>query len=181
MYIHKLASSMTAFIIGAALLTAIGCADSSDSPQSEATPLPDGLFLTEAPGGVQAITDLKSTAKEGDEVVVQVIVGGKMAPIVEGRASASIIDASLANPCTSEDDHCKTPWDYCCTPTEDITANLANLQVLDDQGKVLSADLAPRIEPLSVLTVRGIVGPRPDAKVLTINATGIYIAAGASE
>ena len=181
MNIHKFTATLTTFILGTALLTAIGCADNGEAPQTDAAPLPDALFLSEAPEGVQAITDLKSTAKEGDEVVVKVIVGGKMDPIVEGRASAAIIDASLANPCTSEDDHCKTPWDYCCTPTEDVTANLANLQILDDQGKVLAADLSSKIEPLSVLTVRGIVGPRPDAQVLTINATGIYIAAGASE
>ena len=137
--------------------------------------LPDAVFLTEAPEGIQTIKDLKASAQEGDEVVVRVIVGGTEDTIVKGRASAAIIDASIENPCLGDDDHCPTPWDYCCTPQENRTANLATLQVTDETGNVLKAELAPRIKPLTTLVIKGIVGPRPDEQVLTINAQGIYI------
>lgn len=159
-----------------AALTLIACNSKEDSTEGDATAaLPQTLFLSEAPQGIQSIASLKTTAKEGDEVIVRAVVGGNMNPIVEGRASASIMDAGIANKCVSEDDHCTTPWDYCCTPQEDITQNLATLQITDDTGKVLKADLAPRIQPLTTLVIKGIVGPRPDEQVLTINAQAIYI------
>jgi hypothetical protein len=169
---------------GSALLTGCGGDDSAStsnrtdasSEQANAsTGLPDGLFLDTAPEGAKPIKELKASAEQGDEVVIRVVVGGRVEPIVEGRASAAVIDAGLENICLSEEDHCKTPWDYCCAAPEDITANLANLQVVDDEGRVVSADLSKHIKPLSTLVVRGTVGPRPDKQVLMVNATGIYI------
>ncbi len=171
-------------LLTATVMLFAGCGQSgsnSNTPGPDAgnaAALPAGLFLDTAPDGAQPITALKETAEEGDEVVVHVIVGGKMQPHVAGRASAAIIDAGLDNPCTSEDDHCQTPWDYCCTPQEDITANLATLQIVDSDGRPLAVDLAEQLPPLAVLTIRGTVGPRPDPQVLTINATGIYIEQG---
>lgn len=156
------------------VLTACGGEEATQEVES-ASQLPEAVFLTQAPEGIQSITALKANAKEGDEVVVRVIVGGSENPIVAGRASASIIDASVENACLGEDDHCPTPWDYCCTPQESLTANLATLRVTDETGKVLKAELAPRIKPLTTLVVKGIVGPRPDEQVLAIDAQGIYI------
>lgn len=170
-------------LLSAALLLVPGCGggDSADnSPGDTATAqLPAGLILESAPEGATSILELKASASEGDEVVVHVVVGGKMEPHVAGRASAAIIDAGLDNPCTGEDDHCQTPWDYCCTPQEEITANLATLQIVDENGRPLAIDLADQLPAMAVLTIRGVVGPRPDPQVLTINATGIYIEQGA--
>lgn len=162
-------------------LTLIACggedapAKDDNANASLTASLPASLFMTDAPEGVQPIASLKTSAKEGDEVVVRVVVGGSDDPIVKGRASAAIIDAAIENPCNSDDDHCKTPWDYCCTPQEEITKNRATLQVTDQAGAVLKTELAPRIQPMSILIVKGIVGPRPDDQVLTINAQSIYI------
>lgn len=172
-------------LLCAALVFAAGCGGGDSADNGGDTPgdgaaaaLPDGLILTSAPEGAQSIIALKESASEGDEVVVHVIVGGKMDTHVDGRASAAIIDAALDNPCTGEDDHCQTPWDYCCTPQEVITANLATLQIVDADGRVLATDLSKTLPEMTVLTVRGVVGPRPDPQVLTINATGIYIEQG---
>jgi len=147
----------------------------TDSGTPLSTDLPAGMLLDTAPDGVQTIFDLKASAKEGDEVVVRVVVGGDMNPMVEGRAAMKIIDASLANPCTGDDDHCQTPWDYCCTPQEEITANLASLQILDADGRVMVVDLSKTLAPMTTLVIRGSVGPRPAPAALVINATGIYI------
>lgn len=157
-------------------LTIVGCSDSKDDTYSAGTTtLPESLFVETAPKGAQTIEELKASSKEGDEVVVEVIVGGSRDPIVAGRASAFIVDAGLYNKCVSEDDHCDEPWDYCCTPREALKNSMANLQVVDADGRVLSADFSEKIKPLSKLLVRGVVGPRPDPQVLTINATAIYI------
>jgi len=177
----------SARLIAAALLAllplAAGCDRSGNATQDEdaatteaaAASLPEGLFLAAAPQGVESIAALKQTAEEGDEVVTRAVVGGRIEPIVEGRASATIVDAGLENTCLVEDDHCPTPWDYCCQPPQTVTGHLATLQVVDADGRILAADLSQRIEPLSTLVVRGVVGPRPDPQVLTINANGIYV------
>ncbi|XAL99664.1 hypothetical protein OT109_19055 [Phycisphaeraceae bacterium D3-23] len=179
-FVHK--PFLFSVLLTLSLVLAAGCGKTDagktgpGSDTGDTASLPDGLFLASAPEGAQTIASLKENASEGDEVVVHVVVGGRMDPLVAGRASAAIIDAGLDNPCTGEDDHCQTPWDYCCTPPEDITANLATLQVVDAEGRVLAADLSDMFQPMAVLTVRGVVGARPDPQVLTINATGIYIA-----
>lgn len=172
--IHPTRLAYTA-IAGLILLTLAACGGEDATTQTQDASLPESLFLSEAPEGIQSIASLKATAKEGDEVVVYAVVGGTTDPIVDGRASAAIIDAAIENPCLKEDDHCPIPWDYCCTPQENRTANLATLQVTDEAGMILKANLAPRIEPLTKLVIKGTVGPRPDAQVLTINAQGIYI------
>ncbi|MBX2850188.1 MAG: hypothetical protein KTR15_00415 [Phycisphaeraceae bacterium] len=165
-----------AALLAAILLVLTACGGEEATQEvGPASQLPETVFLAEAPQGIQSISSLKAGAKEGDEVVVRVVVGGTENPIVQGRASAAIIDASIENPCLSEDDHCPIPWDYCCTPQENRTANLATLRITDDAGQVLKAELAPRIKPLTTLVIKGIVGPRPDEQVLTIDAQGIYI------
>ena len=167
-----------ASLLMALLLVLTACSGEEAAQQGGSTSqLPETVFLTEAPEGIQTIMSLKAIAKEGDEVIVRVIVGGTEDPIVKGRASAAIIDVSIENPCLGDDDHCPTPWDYCCTPLENRTANLATLRITDEAGKVLKAELEPRIKPLTTLVVKGIVGPRPDEQVLTIDAQGIYIEA----
>lgn len=173
--------SATVMLLLIATLMLPGCGSSEERAQEQDTSaqLPESVFLAQAPEGIQTIASLKATAQEGDEVVVRVVVGGTEKPIVEGRASATVIEAGIKNPCLDEDDHCPTPWDYCCSPQESRTANLANLRITDGAGQVLEADLASRIKPLTTLVVRGIVGPRPNEKALTINALGIYIEDGA--
>lgn len=174
-------STLTSFSLAVGLsVVMLGCGESG-------TPSPDGdrgssavapetdLFLSEAPEGAKSVVELKASAKEGDEVVMRVIVGGNMSPMVEGRMSMNVIDAELENPCMGEDDHCQTPWDYCCTPGEDKTANMATVQVVDADGRAVSAGWGDKVGPLAVLTIKGVVGPRASAESLVVNATGIYV------
>ena len=155
----------------------IGCGGSdTDAGTDDGGVLPEGLFLTTAPQGISAVKDLKGSAQEGDEVVVRVVVGGTEAdPLVQGRASAQIIDAGLDNHCLSEDDHCEKPWDYCCTAKEDKFPQMATLNVTDGQGKILPVGLDSKIQPGSTLVVKGLVASRVNQETLTINATGIFV------
>jgi len=164
----------------ACLLLLVGCGGNEEAAgpaeiAGSRDTLPDGIMLSSAPDGATPVQELKANAEEGDEVVVRVVVGGRMDPIVEGRASTVAVDANLENRCTSEDDHCKTPWDYCCAAPEALNANLATVQVVDEDGRVIAANLSEHFQPLSKLVVKGIVGPRPAPNVLSINATGIYV------
>jgi len=167
--------------LGVALLLSPACRKTEDTQStgpSASTTLPASLFLDASPEGVTSIASLKASAQEGDAVVVKVVVGGRKQTFVANRAVMTVIDAALDNPCTAEDDHCPTPWDYCCTPPEQRLPNMASVQILGPDARALTADLntVAELKPLSVLVIQGTVGPRPDDTTLTINATGIYVA-----
>ncbi|MHC4926690.1 MAG: hypothetical protein ACYTER_05055 [Planctomycetota bacterium] len=156
-----------------------GCRDSSEPPaETAADALPDSLFLAAEPAGIQSISALKSDAKEGDTVVIKAVVGGRQKVFVNSRAVMAVIDAELKNPCTVEDDHCATPWDYCCTPSEQLLSQMASVQIVGSDSRPLAVDLSAveNLKPLTTLVIQGTVAPRPDQASLVINATGIYVA-----
>ena len=152
-------------------------ADSISDSKSATVSLPDGIFLNKAPKDATPIPDLKMTAKEGDEVLIHVVIGGRVRPFVDNRSIMTVVEATMSNQCTVPDEHCKTPWDYCCTPSQTLMKNLAIVQIIDSQGQPLKVNLATAstLKPMSTLRVRGTVGPRPDEQTLVVNAIGIYV------
>ena len=172
------AGTMLALCLG---LLIAGC-DQGTTGQSDAAKhtrisLPDGLMLDRAPTGVTAISQLKESAKEGDEVVLRAVVGGRVKPIVDNRAVMTVVDASTSNQCTSDDDRCESPWDYCCASPEQLKPHLATVQIVDDHGHPLAIDLkgATKIKPQSVLVIKGKVAINPNASTLIVNASGLYV------
>ena len=137
------------------------------------------MFLTEAPTReVSSIASLKTNAKEGDTVAVKVVIGGRDNVYVPNRAVLTVIDAKINNPCTSEGDSCRTPWDYCCTPAEEKLPNMAIVQIVGDDNRPLAVDLSSvkNLKHLNTLIVLGTIGPRDNQDTLLINADAIYVA-----
>ncbi len=150
----------------------------TDTPETPAVALPDGLFVTAAPEGALHVSDVKENAKEGDEVVVRGRVGGVLEPFTKGRAVLMLADIDNIVACSDRTgDNCEYPWDYCCEPPDELMKNTLTVQVVGDDGRPLKADLegVEGLAGLSFVTVKGKVGPRPDPKVLVINATAIHI------
>ena len=167
----------SALLIGAVILVT-GCSKSGDTEtQSKAESLPASLFLAQAPAGVQSIASVKAAAQEGDPVVIKAVIGGRKQSFVAKRAVMTVVDAALDNPCLGGDDHCPTPWDYCCTPSEQLLSQMATVQILGPDKRPLSVDLptVDHLSPLSTLVIQGTVGPRPDKATLVIHATGIFV------
>ena len=163
-----------------ALLTLNGCADSEETDVEsggQGVSLPETLFLTAAPQGVQSITDLKANAKEGDKVTVSVVIGGRKDVFVANRAVMTVIASDVTNGCLAGGDHCATPWDYCCAPPEQLLQSLATVQILGPDARPLTVDLnrVDRLKPLTTVVIKGTVGPRTDPSSLVINATGIFV------
>jgi hypothetical protein len=157
-----------------------GCSKSDDSPTEgtgTSSALPETLFLAQAPVGIQSISQLKEDVKAGDEVVVKAVVGGRKNAFVANRAVMTVVDATLGNLCVEEDDHCKTPWDYCCASPEELFPAMATVQINGADTTPLKVDLSsiPQLAPLNTLVIKGTVGPRPDKSTLVINATGIFV------
>lgn len=174
-----------ALLLGA-VVALVGCGDggAKDAASKDGRGEPsaggesalDAVLVAAAPGEAKSVADLKASAKEGDEVVMRVVIGGRVEPIVANRAVMTVVDASQFNNCLTEEDGCLTPWDYCCVAQEDLLRTSATVQLVDAQGRPLAIDLKPtKLKPLATLVVKGKVGPRPDPQSLVVNASEIFV------
>lgn len=156
----------------------VGC---SESTESEATRTADSSsttpawLLTNAPTVAVDINQTKQSAVAGDTVTIRGVIGGRVDPLATDSAVFVMMDANLTNPCLAEDDHCSTPWDYCCTPASDKALNNATVMMVDETGEAIAENLRDYgIEPLDTVIVTGVVEPRPSDDVLIVKATGLY-------
>jgi len=160
------------------LVSLAGCSESVDeaaTSQSTSNEHPAWL-LAANPGSATSVTDIKATASEGDSVVVRGIIGGRVDALSKDAGVFVMMDEGVENICVSEDDHCATPWDYCCADSAVLSASNATVQLVDEHGVTIAMDLREfGIEELDHVVVVGTVGAKPSENVLTIRATQIYI------
>jgi len=165
-------------LLAACGLTIAGCNEKTESTSggsSSAAPSSMEWRLASIPEGAVGVQQAKTTVSEGDAVTVRGIIGGRMDALSTDSATFVMVDSKLENACVSEDDHCSTPWDYCCAMPEDIQANSATVQLVDGAGKPMEFDLSTQgISPLDEVVVVGTVAARPTEQVLTIRASGLY-------
>jgi hypothetical protein len=177
----KKANTLMLIALSILVLTCLNGCSKPDDSQAEGTntsqALPETLFLAQVPTGIQTISQLKEDVEAGDEVVIKAVIGGRKNAFVANRAVMTVVDATVGNKCLVEDDHCPTPWDYCCAPAEDLLPETATIQITGSDTNPLKVDLSsiPQLAPLNTLVIKGTVGPRPDKSTLVINATGIFV------
>ncbi|MEQ8843292.1 MAG: hypothetical protein RIB58_00435 [Phycisphaerales bacterium] len=161
-------------------LTLTGCNENSSSTStggsSGAAPTSSAWRLASMPDGAVNVRQAKDSAAEGDTVTIRGLIGGRKDALATDTATFVMIDTDVHNPCVADgDDHCPTPWDYCCTPLEDRQANMATVQLVDQSGAPMEFDLSAQgISPLDEVVVVGTVAARPSPQVLTIRATGLH-------
>lgn len=156
-----------------------GCAkESADSPAAaNATTPVDGakFLLAEEPQGAADVRAARESAKNDEEVLVVGRIGGSHNPWIAGRAAFSIVDRSLKACSDIEGDNCPYPWDYCCEGAK-LPTSTALVKIVDDDGKVVSADAREllHVKELQTVVVRG-KAQRDEAGNLTVLASGLYI------
>jgi hypothetical protein len=140
--------------------------------------LPDGLVSRGPVEGGTAVAECKARAKVGETVTIVGRIGGSRAPFVASRALFTIVDPAL-KPCSEmgEEDHCATPWDYCCEPRESLTRNLATIEVAGPDGKVLPFSVrgADGLNPLATVEVTGTVTEANDKGLFVVRATRVRV------
>jgi len=154
----------------------IGCSGADPALDAANTKsLPDGLMLDKAPADTPPLHKARSEAKKGAPVAFTGYIGGRVEPFTEGRAIFLVADTTKALACAG-DDHCKTPWDACCTPSDQIAANSATVQVVDESGQMLPIGLKGRngLEPGASVTVVGTVR-EVNENVFIVDATGLAV------
>lgn len=166
-----------AFLSLSMCLLAAGCgSDSSETgSRSGGATVQASWMLSEAPESWLDVGQIKPTAEAGEQVVIRGRIGGRIDPISSGSPSFVIMDMNVPSCADDDDDHCKTPWDYCCTPREVIAANNATVIVLDADGTHTTVNLVGAgLSPMDEVIVVGTVDARPNEQVLTIRATGVH-------
>lgn len=161
----------------AALPLLSGCAEKSESASTPAKPA--AWVLASMPEGARPVAAVKPSAKEGDTIVVRGRIGGRKDPMSADSPVFVIMDPEVPSCADMGEDHCATPWDYCCETPESLAANNATVQIVGADGAPVSGGLAAHgFKPLDEVIVVGTVGPRPSESVLTIRATGVHLVKG---
>lgn len=157
------------------LLQLSACSEqTADTSASEAS-AQAAWVLDSEPADASPVSVVKSTAAEGDTVVLRGRIGGRMEPMSAGSPVFTVVDLAVPHCGQIPGDNCPTPWDYCCEPAESMAANTATIQIVSADGRPLNTSPADEgFEPLDEVIVVGLVAPRPDDRVLTISATGVY-------
>jgi len=164
---------ITPLVIASLLL--VGCGESEPAAQSTPAPAATNWLLASAPHGAVGVTDAKTSATEGERIVLRGRVGGRKQPLTDGSAVFTVMDLAIPHCGDNPNDACRTPWDYCCETPDTITANSATIQVLGADGQpIQESPAAQGVAPLDEIIVVGTVAPRPSENVLTVRATGIY-------
>ena len=180
MFKNALVFSFLALILAAAACESkpAPVASTGNGAPGAASVIPAGLFLASEPTATTHVKDAKPGAKVGDKVTLVGRIGGSEEPFVEGRAIFTIVDTRV-KACGEGTamDSCKTPWDYCCEPREDLTANMATVRVVGPDGQPLKAGLQDvrGLKLLARVAVVGIVAQAEDGN-LVVNASGLYVA-----
>lgn len=164
------------------LMTVAGCSKSEDTTAGDTstTSTKAAWVLTGAPSGeAVSVAEAKASAAEGDAITIRARIGGRSKPITSDSPVFLVMDLEVPSCADMEEDHCATPWDYCCETQESITANSATIQIVGSDGSTIETDpIAAGLNALDEVIVVGTVGPRPNNDVLTIRATGIHRVGG---
>jgi hypothetical protein len=165
----------------------IGCDNSSKDTAAAtktetaqaAEPLPASLIATTQPTGpTQDVAAAKKSAKEGENVVVRGRIGAQKEPLAANRAIMTIADVSLPTCDKTPMKACKTPWDSCCEPQEELTAKSATVRVMGQDGRPLRSTLdgVGGMKPGKEVVVSGVARiPPGGGDALVIEANQIYV------
>jgi hypothetical protein len=178
-------SSVNVVLFALLLSLTVGC----QRPQPASTPAGPGgsttglskdkHVLAEEPGDAKHIFALReetSQVQDGAEIVVVGRIGGSKKPFT-GRASFTIVDASL-KPCNEiEGDSCTEPWDYCCEPPDNLAKATLLVKIVNPEGKTFSEDAQATLglEPLQTVVVRGTAQKSEGGRIAALNASGVYV------
>ena len=139
--------------------------------------IPPSIF-TKTPGkDPKGVTATMRGARKGDRVVVEAKIGGRVEPFVGNRSVFVIADLALKSCDETEDDGCRTPWDYCCVPAEAKKTGLATVEIVGDYGKPIrtGAEGVGGLEPLARIVVEGTVRAVDPKGQLVLRAERIHV------
>ncbi len=132
-------------------LAACGARGSAVVVAAAPSPAAATMSLAADPGAALSVVDAKAKGAQPE-----VTVTGRVADVVKGRFAFTIMDLAVPY-CgeTNKEDHCKTPWDFCCESKERITANSLFVEARDTEGKPIATPSLPDLRLLDRVKVKG--------------------------
>jgi len=133
-------------------------------------------LLAEEPAGAKGVREVKETATDGEEIVVEGRVGGGNKPFLDGLAGFTIVDPALKSCSDIPGDNCETPWDYCCEDQTEVNKGMAFVKIVDEGGETLKKDARSLLglDLLQTVVVRG-KAKRDANGNLTVLASALYV------
>ena len=162
-------------LLVALMFVVIGCSEEGTTTTTTTTVNQSEWFLTDEPANAAAVAEVKTAAKEGDEVVVRGRIGGSGEPISKDSSIFTIMDLKVPHCGENPDDKCPRPWDYCCETPDTIKQNSATVKIVGDDGEPLPIDVTENgLAALDEVVIVAKVGPRPNQDVLVLETSGVY-------
>jgi hypothetical protein len=156
----------------AAALVVAACKRSPEGGPPPTSALPDRYWLPQAPAGAMQAAEVRAHAKSGEQIVVTGVVGGRKQPFTEGAAAFTIVD-DAAKKCTPGE--CETPWDYCCTPPDQLSASTVVVEFHENGHPIRQGARGYHgLDHMKTVVVAG-EARRDDAGNVTVVATGIHV------
>jgi hypothetical protein len=141
-----------------------GCG--ADDKAAAPAPSSPSWLLAADPGEGVGVAAARERGAAADVVVV-----GRVREITKGLAAFTLVDLSQQYCGQTEMEGCPTPWDYCCTPNEQLARHMIGVSVRTGADVVL-ADLTRDLRNLDVVAVRGRLVKEKDEVFL--HATGWF-------
>lgn len=143
----------TTFVLALSLVATACGGDTGTTPPPAAPASPEVVakVLANDPGEGVAVLAAKQDGPQE-----RVLVHGRIAAVVKGRAAFTLMDTKLPY-CgeVQKEDTCKTPWDYCCEKPSTRTEHALAVELRGTDGKVLATPSLPDLRLLDEVDVVG--------------------------
>lgn len=115
----------------AGLLSACGGSEEPAAGSPSLPAPPESFWSATAPEASQGVTEGLARAASGDAVALR----GTLQDFVGGLAAFTMVEEALDH-CAEmgDDDHCPTPWDYCCADPDALRAGTVTVELRDGAG-----------------------------------------------
>ena len=144
-----------------------------DSSSASTSGLPDSYWLTSDPADARDVAAARADLTDGATVTVRGVIGGSKRPFVDGLAAFTLVDPAL-EPC-SEEEGCRTPWDYCCFDPQTIAENSVTVEFRNGDAVRSESLLGVRgLDHLASVVVQGTAELDSQGNV-TIVASGVRV------
>ncbi|MGE0431596.1 MAG: hypothetical protein AB7K09_22780 [Planctomycetota bacterium] len=172
---HPVRTFVACLAVCAVALVLAGCSQKAPAPDNNASGTSTGngsaprFMLTEKPAGEPISVVAARTAEVGKQIVVDARIQGTNARFY----SLKIVDTSMNYCGQVTKETCKTPWDYCCYPEDELPGKLMAVRFVDDKGEAARADGTFEWRHLDRVLIVGAVRELEDGTRI-LAATGYY-------
>ena len=159
-------------------LFAIGCTENStNEPIASQAVLPPHILSLEQWDPAISVGEARKNITIGQTLTVEGFIGGRKKPFTQSKAMFILADDSLETCDEIPGDACPTPWDVCCEDPKKISTSTISIQVLDDNGSLLSGTLqgVAGIEPGKRIKVQGTVSSKSSSQAMILEATALQV------